>query len=233
MSNSNSNTNSNSSSGKAEGAGTFETAAAAAAAAAKSSPPRTNSSSTSTKDQEPEGQQQQGSGSSGEGVSITPNTPTQGVMLPPNSSLPNAEAAPYDQLYYVQALSAELEALKHEKGAMSMELAEGALLMGRQGEEMAALKRRVEELQNFLNRSRKSVDSEAVTNMEYLKNCVWRFMATTDMSEKKRLWPVISTILNFTSTERAQIDLALQDMEAGATIDITSSITNTVSSLFA
>ena len=69
-------------------------------------------------------------------------------------------------------------------------------------------------------------------NMEYLKNCVCRFMTTTEMSEKKRLFPVISTILNFTTSERQQIILALNDMEAGATIDIAASISHSVTSLF-
>jgi predicted nucleic acid-binding Zn-ribbon protein len=146
-------------------------------------------------------------------------------------SIPNQSASP-DQLYYVQTLSTELEQLKRENGEKSMEISEAKMEMARHAEESKNLQGRIEELQNFLNRSKKSTDSEAVTNMEYLKNCVCRFMTTTEMSEKKRLFPVISTILNFTTSERQQIILALNDMEAGATIDIAASISHSVTSLF-
>lgn len=147
------------------------------------------------------------------------------------TDIPSKTASP-DQLYYVQTLSTELEELKRENGEKSMEITEGRMKMTQQLEENKNLQGRVEELQNFLNRSKKSTGSEAVTNMEYLKNCVWRFMATTEMSEKKRLFPVISTILNFTSSERQQIHISLQELEAGATIDIAASISNSVSTLF-
>jgi chromosome segregation ATPase len=146
-------------------------------------------------------------------------------------TIPSQAASP-DQLYYVQTLSAKLEELKRENGEKSMEITETKMQMARHAEESKNLQGRIEELQNFLNRSKKSTDSEAVTNMEYLKNCVCRFMATTEMSEKKRLFPVISTILNLTTSERQQIMLALNDMEAGAAIDIAASISNSVTSLF-
>ena len=146
-------------------------------------------------------------------------------------NIPSQSASP-DQLYYVQTLSTELEQLKRENGEKSMEISEAKMEMARHAEESKNLQGRIEELQNFLNRSKKSTDSEAVTNMEYLKNCVCRFMTTTEMSEKKRLFPVISTILNFTTSERQQIILALNDMEAGATIDIAASISHSVTSLF-
>ena len=111
--------------------------------------------------------------------------------------IPRKTASP-DQLYYVQTLTAELEELRAGEWAKSMQITEAKMHMTQQLEENQTLQERVEELQNFLSRSKKSTDSEAVTNMEYLKNCVWRFMATTEMSEE-RLFPVISTILNFTS----------------------------------
>ena len=38
--------------------------------------------------------------------------------------------------------------------------------------------------------------------MEYLKNCVYKYMVSTSASERQRLAPVICTILKFTGAER-------------------------------
>jgi hypothetical protein len=43
---------------------------------------------------------------------------------------------------------------------------------------------------------------DSAINMEYLKNCVYKYMASNELSEKKRLYPVICTILKLTSQER-------------------------------
>jgi GRIP domain len=73
------------------------------------------------------------------------------------------------------------------------------------------LEGRVEELLAYLDRSKKFQGDgpDTATNTEYLKNCVYRFMATTEHSERKRLAPVISTILKLTSQEKRHIDYAL------------------------
>ena len=74
-----------------------------------------------------------------------------------------------------------------------------------------ALEGRVEELLAYLDRSKKFQGDgpDTATNTEYLKNCVYRFMASTEHSERKRLAPVISTILKLTSQEKKQIEYAL------------------------
>lgn len=74
-----------------------------------------------------------------------------------------------------------------------------------------ALEGRVEELLAYLDRSKKFQGDgpDFATNTEYLKNCVYRFMATTEHSERRRLAPVISTILKLTSQEKKHIDWAL------------------------
>ena len=63
----------------------------------------------------------------------------------------------------------------------------------------------------YLDRSKKfqSDGPDSATNTEYLKNCVYRFMATTEHSERRRLAPVICTILKLTSIERKSVDFAL------------------------
>ncbi len=45
----------------------------------------------------------------------------------------------------------------------------------------------------------------SATNIEYLKHCVFKFMSSTDTSEKKRLVPVIATILNLTADEKKAV----------------------------
>jgi hypothetical protein len=74
----------------------------------------------------------------------------------------------------------------------------------------------VEELVAFIERSRQqqSNASESVINFEYLKNCITRFMSTSELSEKKRLSPVIATLLKLTADERAMIDAVLKEEEA-------------------
>lgn len=47
-------------------------------------------------------------------------------------------------------------------------------------------------------------------NLEYLKHCVFRFMRTTEGSEKRRLVPVIATLLQFTPQESEDIQEALR-----------------------
>ena len=90
---------------------------------------------------------------------------------------------------------------------------------------------RVEELMAFLDRTKKfqGSDPDSATNTEYLKNCVYRFMAAREHSERRRLAPVISTILKLTSQEQKAIDTALLSSEANDIGEITTSV---ASSLF-
>ena len=82
---------------------------------------------------------------------------------------------------------------------------------------------------SFLDRTKKfqGSDPDSATNTEYLKNCVYHFMAAKEHSERRRLAPVISTILKLTAQEKKAIDSALQLSESndlGGTIGaITSS----------
>ena len=67
----------------------------------------------------------------------------------------------------------------------------------------------------FLDRTKKLQEGpDSAINMEYLKNCVVKFMATSQLSEKKRLFPVIATILKLTNVEKDQIVTALDEMHS-------------------
>ncbi len=163
----------------------------------------------------------------------TPATVVESSQPENATDLPDRPTSP-EQLFYVQELTGQLDDLKREYGKRNMEVNEAKMQILQHVEENARLSSRIEELENFLNRSKKSVDSDAVTNMEYLKALVFRFMATSEVSEKKRLFPVIATILNLTSAERSKIEMAIVELESGAALDdvVNQSIT-TISNLFA
>lgn len=76
------------------------------------------------------------------------------------------------------------------------------------------LKNRVEELLAFLDRTKQLHEGpNSATNMEYLKNCILKFMSSSDLSEKRRLYPVIATILKLTSQEMKNVEVAFQVCE--------------------
>lgn len=88
---------------------------------------------------------------------------------------------------------------------------------------------RIEEFAAVLERKKGLQESpDSALNVEYLKNCIFRFMATTEHSEKKRLFPVISTILGLTSEEKSTIKVTLDEIEVekNGGITFTSSIEN-------
>lgn len=76
------------------------------------------------------------------------------------------------------------------------------------------LQARVEELRAYLDRLKQQDGPDSATNMEYLKNCVFKFMSSTDFSERRRLYPVISTVLKFTSQEMKAVEAAFREAEA-------------------
>lgn len=89
------------------------------------------------------------------------------------------------------------------------------------------LKNRVEELLAYLERTKQLREGpDSAINMEYLKNCVFKFMSSTDLSEKRRLYPVIATILKLTSQEMRDIEVAFQ-----ATEERENEFQNTISSI--
>jgi len=80
--------------------------------------------------------------------------------------------------------------------------------------EKRALKNKLEELISFLDRTKQLNQSpDSAMNMEYLKNCVYKFMCSTEISDRKRLVPVIATILKFTQQEIRQVDASMHIVE--------------------
>jgi len=85
---------------------------------------------------------------------------------------------------------------------------------------------------SYLDRTKRLQDPDSATNMEYLKNCIYRFMATTENSERRRLYPVISTILKLTSSEKTAIEVALATAEEADPSNVVSSLSASISSFF-
>lgn len=103
-------------------------------------------------------------------------------------------------------LYSQLEAVRRDLTSSSLEINAVRAELGKEREEKKKLEKRVEELVAFLDRTQRLRDNpDAAINMEYLKNCVSRFMATNELSEKKRLAPVLVTILKLTEAEKAQV----------------------------
>lgn len=82
-----------------------------------------------------------------------------------------------------------------------------------------------------------STDTEAAQrkinlNIEYLKNCILKYMTTNNISEKQRLYKVIATILNFTSKEIKSIEETIQEEINNNPGDQIQSAISTISSWF-
>lgn len=112
-------------------------------------------------------------------------------------------------LYYVNQLNSQIDELRHNLSLKGLEVESSLSELQLAKEEKKKLEIRIEELLAYLDRTKKLQEGDSAVNMEYLKNCIYRFMSTNEVSEKKRLFPVIATILKLTSSEKKQINIAL------------------------
>ena len=69
---------------------------------------------------------------------------------------------------------------------------------------------KIEQMTAYLERLQQQEGPDSGTSMEYLKNCIFKYMSSTHRNERVRLYPVIATILKLTAAERAEIEVALQ-----------------------
>ena len=113
-----------------------------------------------------------------------------------------------------------------------MDLEETRRLLRVSKNENKTLESKVEELLTFLDRTKRAQDPDAAINMEYLKNCVYRFMSSTEHSERRQLSGVIATILKLTVKERRMIELALNHYDDTVAIDQVTSTIGAIQSLF-
>ena len=125
-------------------------------------------------------------------------------------------ASSYRQLY------AQIDALRHELAQRSSEIEFTRQELLSEKELKKKLEARVEELVAYVERAKRfqssSSEPDLAVSMEYLKNCVYRYMATNEVSERKRMSNVICTILKLTSQEKRAVDDALAEAEAAVAV---------------
>ena len=142
------------------------------------------------------------------GIPISQETPGEVIEIDTGVSFKLKPSTSGD-LYYVNQLNTQIDELRHSLSLKGMEMETCISDLHLAKEEKKKLETRIEELVAYLDRTQKLQEGDSAVNMEYLKNCIYRFMSTTEVSEKKRLFPVISTILKLTSNEKKQIEIAL------------------------
>ena len=115
-----------------------------------------------------------------------------------------------DQYFYITELYNQIEDLRREISSRGLQIAQQNEDIMHEREQNKKLSIRIDELVAFLERSKKLSDSpDSAVNIEYLKACIFKFMSSTEISEKKRLAPVICTVLKLTPVECKEIDNAL------------------------
>lgn len=107
----------------------------------------------------------------------------------------------------IDELQVQAAALKKELSQRGAELETAHKVIEMEKDERNKLQQHCDDLMAYLERLKKLHDHpDSAINVEYLKNCIFRFMASVEDSERKRLCPVIATILNFTPREKAAVE---------------------------
>ena len=130
-----------------------------------------------------------------------------------------------DQYFYITELYNQIEELRREISSRGLQIAQQNEDIMHERDQNKKLNLRIDELVAFLERSKKLTDGpDSAINIEYLKACIYKFMSTNEISEKKRLAPVICTVLKLTPVERKEIDNALAAAAPVSTSDVLSFI---------
>ena len=162
-----------------------------------------------------------------------PQQQSEAVDLGGGTSLSNKKPSS-DKLMFVNELYAQIDELRREVAQRGVDIEAGRQELTAEVEAKRKLAARVDELMAFIDRSKKfqADEPDSATNTEYLKNCVFRFMATSEHSERRRLAPVISTILKLTHAEKKTIESALLASEANDMGALGAMATTSFGSLF-
>lgn len=153
-----------------------------------------------------------------------------------NKNLVNKLEKPSEYLLLVNELQLQAELLKKELSQRGINVEATRQELQYEKEEKRLLSNKIEELLAFIDRTKRLNDGgpDSTINMEYLKNCIFKYMCSTELSERKRLYPVISTILKLTSQELALIEnaFAISEQRENEFENTFSTITNTFGSLW-
>jgi len=116
-------------------------------------------------------------------------------------------------LFYAQSLKAQVEEVRQQLSSRGLELEELKRALQLEKASRVELSFQREELLCFIDRSKQASGEDSSVNMEYLKNCIMRYMGTFELSEKKRLFPVIATVMKLTKAERDAIEDGFERQE--------------------
>jgi predicted nucleic acid-binding Zn-ribbon protein len=135
-------------------------------------------------------------------------------------------------LFYTSTLKTELQELRGMLSSRAVEIETLRRSLQSEKGQRVKLETQREELIAFIDRTKAASGGDSSVNMEYLKNCVMRFMATVELNEKKKLFPVIATILKLTAPERDEVEGAFVQQERFALADGLSGTLNSVRSFW-
>jgi hypothetical protein len=114
--------------------------------------------------------------------------------------------------FFVNELKRELHRLRQELSSYHMAAEEQRRSATAAEDARAQAVQDYNELKAFHERTKKLLSSpDSAMNIEYLKKCVYRLMVTKELSERSRLYPVISMLLKFTPIETREVTAAIEE----------------------
>ena len=116
---------------------------------------------------------------------------------------------------FIKQLQYQSNVLKKELVQRGIDLEATRQELQYEKDENKNLHHRIDDLISYVDRIKHLHDGspDSNINMEYLKNCVFKYMVSIELSEKKRLYPVIATILKLTNHEILMIESAFNQNE--------------------
>ena len=111
-------------------------------------------------------------------------------------------------------LASEVTNLHQQLRGKDAEIHELQSLLSQKNENIEIVSHSLEELQIMSEKKIIELEDkieESSTTMHYLKQCFVKFITSSDSSEKKRLAPVIATILHLDSDEKALIEQSIPE----------------------
>lgn len=109
-------------------------------------------------------------------------------------------------------LATDITSLHHHMKGKDGEIHALQNLLSQKNENIDSLNYSIEELQVMSEKKIAELEDkleESATTMQYLKKCIVKYITTTDLSEKRRLFPVISQILLMDSDEKKLIEQSI------------------------
>jgi hypothetical protein len=132
-----------------------------------------------------------------------------------NNNTSNSGKLTTEYSLFIKQLQSQSNILKKELVQRGIDLEATRQELQYEKDETKNLHHRINELISYIDRIKHLHDGspDSNINMEYLKNCIYKYMTSIEVSEKKRLYPVIATILKLTTHEIIMIENAFNQNE--------------------